>query len=81
MNRQFDAFKNSDKTISIRVNNDKMLSFKIDPAVVPDLVRYHNVVPEQEVCELIINELDQFYTFTPPEREEYTETLKQILED
>lgn len=81
MNRPFEVSKNTDKTISIRINNDKMLSFKIDPDVFLDLAHYHNKIPEKEITEIIIDDLNHFYNFTDSEIEEYTEILKQILED
>jgi len=81
MNRQFDVSKNSGNTITIQINNDKMLCYKIDPNVVSDLIHYHNINANKQVSEIIIENLKHFYDFTESEVEEYTETLKTILED
>jgi len=81
MNRVFDVNTNDDKTISIRIGSDEMLCFIIDPAVVCDLTHHHNVITNKEVAETIIENFRHFYNLTDSEIEEYTETLKTILED
>jgi len=81
MNRTFDASIVEDNLLSIRVNDDEQLSFKINPNTITELEHYHNVNAKQEIVSLIISELNNFYNFTDSEVEEYTETLKIILVD
>jgi len=81
MNRFFDVSKDNDETLSIRINNEKLLSFKINLSMFSNLAHYHNKIPEKEISEIIVDELNHFYNFTDSEVEEYTEILKEILED